>query len=113
MSGSRWGARDAGPRRPERWVDPMPPRGLCERVYTELRARTGAWSPDFLRIVQVAYRGIIPPRFLAIVARLERERPWEIPVAEPTGLPPTIHYVHPDGRVESWRPTREEWEAAT
>lgn len=91
----------------------MPPRGLCESVYCTLRARTGVWPADFLAHVERSYKGRIPPRFLALVAKLERERPWERELEEPTGLPPTITIVGTDGReLASWRPTREEWEAA-
>lgn len=120
MSGSRWGVRQPRERRPERWIDPIPPRGYTERVYCTLRARMGKWPADFLGIVERAYRGKIPPRFLALVAKLERERPWLAELEElereleaTRGLPPTITVVDRDGRViDRWRPTREEWEAA-
>lgn len=89
----------------------MPPRGLCESVYTALRARDGYWSPDFLHVVATAYRGIIPPRFVAIADRIAREfGPAAHP--PPTGLPPTITLVYADGREESWQPTLEEWDEA-
>lgn len=74
----------------------MPARGLAERVYCTLRARYGEWSPDFLRIVERAYRGRIPPRFLVLVSRLERSRPWELP-EEPARDAPRVVCVYPDG----------------
>ena len=78
MSGERWGARRPGGfRSQERWFDPMPPRGLCEATYCGIRARFGYWPADFLAHVQRSYRGQIPPRFLALAAKLERDRPWE------------------------------------
>jgi hypothetical protein len=93
---------------------------MAELVYCTLRAREGRWPADFLAHVERSYRGRIPPRFLALVAKLERDRPWELDAAElereleaTRGLPPTITIVGRDGRViDRWRPTREEWEAA-
>lgn len=61
-----------------RWIDPMPPGGLAERVYCGLRARFGAWPSDFLAIIAKLYRNQIPQRFEVLAARLERERPWEL-----------------------------------
>ena len=74
---SRWGMRPNRPRGEDRWFDPMPPRGLCERVYCAIKARYGYWPADFLAHVERSYRGRIPPRFHAIVARLTLEKPWE------------------------------------
>lgn len=96
----------------------MPPRGLAEATYCRLRAMTGTWPADFLAHVERSYRGRIPPRFLALVAKLarelEREREeLERLEASTRGLPPMITIVAHDGTVlDRWRPTRDEWEAA-
>lgn len=94
--------------------DPCPPRSYSENLYCTLKARFGTWSPVFMRIVNSAYGGRIPPRFLSLAAKLEREKPWVLAdECSVQGLPPTITIVARDGTViAQWRPTPEEWEAS-
>lgn len=88
-------------------------------MYCTLKARFGTWSPTFLRFVRDYYSNQVPHRFTSLVAKLERERPWDKVAAiehartAHTGLPPTITLVRRDGSVIArWRPTAEEWQDA-
>ncbi len=114
--GGGWWNRPRGSQRSG--DDPCPARGYSESLYCTLKARFGYWSPTFLRIVQSAYGGQIPARFLSLAAKLEREKSWErAELADACmihdGRPPTITVVARDGRIiDRWRPTPEDWEAS-
>lgn len=93
--------------------DPCPRGGLAEHIFCGLRARYGAWPKDFLDLVDKYYGGRIPARLQDVAARMQRDRFWEGPDDEHTGLPPTITIVNHKGVVlAKWRPTAKEWEDA-
>lgn len=109
MSGSRWGATRPRARTEDRWIDPMPPHGMAERLYAGIKARFGYWPADFLHVVKVAYRNRIPDRFTELARRLELERPWERELEELALGGMTITIERADGsRSSTYYPKGEE-----
>lgn len=71
-----WGPR-FGPRKPDKYISPIPRGGEQARVAAGIMARYGYWPADFLDIVARCNRGVIPDYVKQLRDRLSRERPWE------------------------------------